>query len=284
LGAKLRFAWQGSVLVGVRRNVAAKLVRRFAFTITEGGRFFPRMPWITDANIWISLLTLTALEIVLGIDNVIFISILANRLPAEKRGRARTMGLSFAMVTRILLLCSIYALAGFTSVLFEVFGHGFTGRDLVMIGGGIFLLWKSVFEIHRSVEGDEHGHETKGRVSFLGVIVQIVLIDIIFSLDSVVTAVGLAQQIEVMIAAVVLAMGVMMLAARPIGDFVNRHPTIKMLALSFLILVGVVLIADGFGQHIEKGYIYFAMAFSFGVEMLNIRRRTKATAKKQSQS
>ena len=242
---------------------------------------FPPFPmeWITDPKIWISLLTLTALEIVLGIDNVIFISILSDRLPAEKRGRARTVGLSIALVTRILLLCSIFALARFTSVLFDAFGHGFTGRDLVMIGGGIFLLWKSVHEIHRSVEGAEHGQESKGGASFWAVIAQIVLIDIVFSFDSVVTAVGLAQQIEVMIAAVVLAMGVMLLAARPIGEFVNRHPTIKILALSFLLLVGVVLIADGCGQHIEKGYIYFAMAFSFGVEMLNMRQRAKREAR-----
>jgi predicted tellurium resistance membrane protein TerC len=239
--------------------------------------YFPfTMPWITDPKIWISLLTLTALEIVLGIDNIIFISILSDRLPAQKRGRARTVGLSFALVTRILLLCFIFALAGFTTVLFDVFGHGFTGRDLVMIAGGIFLLWKSVYEIHHSVEEDGHEKEAKGGASFWGVVVQIVLIDIVFSLDSVVTAVGLAQQIEVMIAAVVLAMGVMLLAARPIGEFVNRHPTIKILALSFLLLVGVVLIADGCGQHIEKGYIYFAMAFSFGVEILNMRRRAKS--------
>ncbi|HEY3898059.1 MAG TPA: TerC family protein [Chthoniobacter sp.] len=242
------------------------------------------MTWITDPNIWISLLTLTALEIVLGIDNVIFISIFSDRLPAEKRGRARTVGLSIALVTRILLLCLIFALARFTTVLFVVLGHGFTGRDLVMIGGGIFLLWKSVREIHRSVESDEDGHQAKGGVSFWGVIVQIVLIDIVFSLDSVVTAVGLAQQIEVMIAAVVLAMGVMLLAAHPIGEFVNRHPTIKILALSFLLLVGVVLIADGCGQHIEKGYIYFAMAFSFGVEMLNMRQRAKREAEKSGGS
>jgi len=233
------------------------------------------MSWITDANIWISLLTLTALEIVLGIDNVIFISILSGKLPPARRGRARTTGLLLALITRVLLLCSIFALAGFTAVLLVAFGHGFSGRDLVMIAGGLFLLWKSVHEIHRSVEGLDHEREAGSAASFWSVIVQIVLIDIVFSLDSVITAVGLAQHIEVMIAAVVLAMGVMLLAAKPIGDFVNRHPTVKILALSFLLLVGVVLIADGFGQHIEKGYVYFAMAFSFGVEMLNLRHRTR---------
>ena len=245
------------------------------------------MPWITDANIWISLLTLTALEIVLGIDNVIFIAILADKLPAAQRGRARTTGLLLALVTRILLLCSIFALARFTTVLIIAFGHGFTGRDLVMIAGGLFLLWKSVHEIHRAVEVEDAGRLEKDGVSFRLVIIQIVLIDIVFSLDSVVTAVGLAQHIGVMIAAVVLAMGVMLLAARPIGEFVNRHPTIKILALSFLLLVGVVLIADGCGQHIAKGYVYFAMAISFGVEMLNVRRRSKrdgVQAKTQNQS
>ena len=237
------------------------------------------MSWITDAHVWISLLTLTALEIVLGIDNVIFISIISGKLPPAQRGRARTTGLLFALITRVLLLCLIFVLAEFTAVLFVAFGHGFSGRDFVMIGGGLFLLWKSVAEIHRSVEGEDHERKAGGGASFWLVIVQIVLIDIVFSFDSVITAVGLAQRIEVMIAAVVLAMGVMLLAAKPIGDFVNRHPTVKILALSFLLLVGVVLIADGFGQHIEKGYVYFAMAFSFGVEMLNLRRRSRGAAR-----
>ena len=228
-----------------------------------------------DPNLWISLLTLTALEIVLGIDNIIFISILAGKLPAAEQGRARTTGLLLALITRVLLLCSIFWLTRFTHPLFTLLGHGFSGKDLVMIGGGLFLLWKSVHEIHSSVEGDEHGQSTQRRVAVAAVIAQIVVIDIVFSLDSVITAVGLAQQIEVMISAVVLAMGVMIVASKPISDFVNRHPTLKMLALSFLTLVGVVLIADGCGQHIEKGYIYFAMAFSFGVEMLNLRLRKK---------
>lgn len=232
---------------------------------------------ITDPNLWISLVTLTVLEIVLGIDNIIFITILAGKLPAAQQGRARTTGLMLALITRVLLLCSIFWLTRLTAPLFSVFGHGFSGRDLVMIAGGLFLLWKSVHEIHGTVEGEE-GVRTEKKVTSLGaVIAQIVVIDIVFSLDSVITAVGLAQHIEVMIAAVVLAMGVMLLAAKPIGEFVNRHPTIKMLALSFLLLVGVVLIADGCGQHVDKGYIYFAMAFSFGVEMLNIRMRKKHT-------
>jgi predicted tellurium resistance membrane protein TerC len=233
------------------------------------------MSWLNDPQIWISLFTLTALEIVLGIDNIIFIAILSDRLPVAQRGRARTTGLLLALVTRVLLLSFIFVLARFTTVLFVALGHGFSGRDLVMIFGGLFLLWKSVHEVHRAVEGDEHERQSGGGASFWLTILQIVLIDIVFSLDSVVTAVGLAQKIEVMIAAVVLAMGVMLLAAKPIADFVSRHPTIKILALSFLLLVGVVLIADGCGQHIEKGYIYFAMAFSFGVEMLNMRRRAK---------
>lgn len=230
---------------------------------------------ITDPHLWISLVTLTALEIVLGIDNIIFITILAGKLAEALQGRARTIGLSLALITRVLLLCSIFWLTRLTEPLFHVFDHGFSGRDLVMIAGGLFLLWKSVHEIHGTVEGEESGQPEKKNTSFWAVIAQIVVIDIVFSLDSVITAVGLAQHIEVMIAAVVLAMGVMLLAAKPIGDFVNRHPTIKMLALSFLLLVGMVLIADGCGQHVDKGYIYFAMAFSFGVEMLNIRMRKK---------
>ncbi|HSI13705.1 MAG TPA: TerC family protein [Chthoniobacter sp.] len=232
---------------------------------------------LTDPSLWISLVTLTVLEIVLGIDNIIFISILAGKLPAAQQGRARTIGLLLALVTRVLLLCSIFWLTRLTAALFAVGGHPVSGKDIVMIGGGLFLLWKSVHEIHGTVEGEEHEQSTKGRATLSSVIAQIVVIDIVFSLDSVITAVGLAQHIEVMIAAVILAMVVMLMAAKPIGDFVNRHPTIKMLALSFLLLVGVVLIADGCGQHVEKGYIYFAMAFSFGVEMLNIRMRKKKT-------
>lgn len=244
------------------------------------------MEWITDPSHLISLLTLTGLEIVLGIDNIIFISILGAKLPAAQQGKARTVGLLLALITRVLLLCSIFLLTKLTRPIFSAFGHGFSGKDLVMIAGGLFLLWKSVREIHGSVEGALQEHAMASPATFRGIVVQIVLIDIIFSLDSVITAVGVARDIGVMIAAVILAMGVMLMASAAISGFVNRHPTIRMLALSFLILVGVVLIADGFGQHIEKGYIYFAMAFSFGVEMLNIkmRRRREMTAEALSRS
>ena len=233
------------------------------------------MQWITDPNIWISLVTLTVLEIVLGIDNIIFISILAGKLPPAQQPQARTLGLMLALITRVLLLCSIFWLTRLTSELFAVFGHGFSGKDLVMVAGGIFLLWKSVHEIHGNLEGEDHESSTAVGATLGSVIAQIVVIDIVFSLDSVITAVGLVKQIGVMIAAVVLAMVVMLMAAASISAFVNKHPTIKMLALSFLLLVGVILIADGFGQHVEKGYIYFAMAFSFAVEMLNIKMRAK---------
>jgi len=237
------------------------------------------MSWLLDPNIWLSLVTLTVLEIVLGIDNIIVIAILAGKLPAAKQGQARTLGLLFALVTRVMLLCSIFWLTRLTDPLFTVLKHGFSGKDLVMIVGGVFLLWKSVHEIHGAVEDGGHGETAKTGTTVVAVVTQIALMDIIFSLDTVITAVGLAQHLGVMISAVVLAMGVMLMAAKPIGDFVNRHPTVKMLALSFLLLIGVVLIADGCGQHIEKGYIYFAMAFSFGVEMLNIRMRAKRVAK-----
>ena len=233
------------------------------------------MDWISDPNIWISLLTLTVLEIVLGIDNIIFISILAGKLPEEQQGKARTLGLMLALVTRVLLLCSIFWLTKLTGELFRVFDHPVSGKDLVMLLGGLFLIWKSVHEIHGNLEGEEHEGASKVKATMGAVIAQIIVIDIVFSLDSVITAVGLVKQIGVMIAAVILAMIVMLAAAGPISNYVNRHPTIKMLALSFLLLVGVVLIGDGIGQHIEKGYIYFAMAFSFGVEMLNIRARAK---------
>jgi len=240
----------------------------------------PAMDWLTDPQIWISLVTLTVLEIVLGIDNIIFISILAGKLPAEQQGKARTFGLLIALVTRVLLLCSIFWLTKLTADLFVVLGHGISGKDLVMLVGGLFLIWKSVHEIHSNLEGGEHEQTSKVRATMTSVITQIVIIDIVFSLDSVITAVGLAQHIGVMIAAVVIAMGVMLVAAGPISSYVNRHPTIKMLALSFLLLVGVVLVGDGLGQHIQKGYIYFAMAFSFGVEMLNIRASAKRKAVK----
>lgn len=235
------------------------------------------MEFLTDPQLWISLITLTILEIVLGVDNIIFISILAGKLPKSEQARARTLGLMLALVMRVILLFSIFWLTKLTADLFQVFGQGFSGKDLVLILGGVFLLWKSVHEIHGSLEGESHATSDRVGATFASVIAQIVVIDIVFSLDSVITAVGLVKEIGVMIAAVVIAMGVMMAAAGVISDYVNRHPTIKMLALSFLLLVGVVLIADGFGQHIEKGYIYFAMAFSFGVEMLNIRLRRSKT-------
>ena len=233
------------------------------------------MPALSDPQIWISFFTLTVLEIVLGIDNIIFISILAAKLPAAQQGKARTVGLMLALVTRVLLLCSIFWLTKLTAELFAVFGHGLSGKDLVMLAGGLFLLWKSVHEIHGNLEGEEHGKAGGGGLSFSAVIAQIVVIDIVFSLDSVITAVGLVKEIGVMIAAVVAAMIVMLAASGAISGFVNKHPTIKMLALSFLLLVGVVLIGDGLGQHVEKGYIYFAMAFSFAVEILNIKMRGK---------
>ena len=233
------------------------------------------MLWLTDPQIWISFVTLTVLEIVLGIDNIIFISILAGKLPEKQQAKARTIGLMLALITRVLLLCSIFWLTKLTADLFAIFGHGFSGKDLVMLLGGLFLLWKSVHEIHGNLEGEEHEKTGGPALGFASVIAQIVVIDIVFSLDSVITAVGLVKEIAVMIAAVVAAMIVMLVAAGPISNFVNKHPTIKMLALSFLLLVGVLLIADGFGQHIEKGYIYFAMAFSFAVEMLNIKMRDR---------
>ncbi len=239
--------------------------------------------WIADPNAWVALATLTALEIVLGIDNIIFISILVGRLPPEKRDLARRLGLSLAMGSRILLLLALAWIMRLTEPLFSVLGQDVSGRDLILIGGGLFLLWKSVHEIHNSLEGEaDTGHDgsvaAAAKVSFAGVLVQIAIIDIVFSLDSVITAVGLADDVAVMVIAIVAAVAVMMFAAKPIGDFVDAHPTIKILALAFLVLVGVTLIAEGFGTHVPKGYIYFAMAFSFGVEMINIRMRKRMKA------
>jgi predicted tellurium resistance membrane protein TerC len=237
------------------------------------------MAW-NDPQVWLSLFTLTVLEIVLGIDNIIFISILTNRVAAAKRDKTRVIGLALALVTRIALLCSIFWLMGLTKPVMSVLGHSFSGKDLVLLAGGIFLLWKSVHEIHGNLEGDEDGsNEGRGHAGMAAVVGQILVIDIVFSLDSVITAVGLAQHVEVMIAAVVMAMGVMLWASRPIGDFVNRHPSVKMLALSFLLMIGVMLVADALGHHIPKGYIYFAMAFSFGVELLNLRMRKRRETK-----
>ncbi len=234
--------------------------------------------WIADPNAWVALATLTALEIVLGIDNIIFISILVGRLPPDKRDLARRLGLSLAMGTRIALLVSLAWIMRLTEPLFSVLGQDISGRDLILIGGGLFLLWKSVHEIHASLEGEDDAADAPGTavragVSFGGILVQIAILDIVFSLDSVITAVGLADDVMVMVIAIVAAVGVMMFAAKPIGEFVDAHPTIKILALAFLVLVGVTLIAEGFGTHVPKGYIYFAMAFSFAVEMVNIRMR-----------
>ena len=232
--------------------------------------------WVSGAEGWIALATLTVLEIVLGIDNIVFISILAGKLRKEDRERARKIGLSLAMIIRILLLLSISWVMGLTAPLFAVFGHGVSGRDLILIVGGLFLLAKATHEIHTNLEGEE-GHKTaKVAASFGATIVQILLLDIVFSLDSVITAVGMAEDVSIMIIAVVIAVGVMLVASASISAFVERHPTVKMLALSFLLLIGVSLIADGFGHHIEKGYIYFAMGFSVFVEMINLRIRARA--------
>ena len=236
------------------------------------------MDWITSPEAWLGLLTLTVLEIVLGIDNIIFISILAGKLPAAQQARARRVGLLAAMITRILLLAAIAWIIRLTTPLFTLLGHGFSGRDLILVAGGLFLLAKSTHEIHAGLEGDAGRDNPAGRASFASVVGQIMVLDIVFSLDSVITAVGMARHLPVMIAAVVLAIGVMMFAAAPISDFVHRHPTVKMLALSFLLLIGVTLIVDGFGQHIGKGYIYFAMGFSVFVEMINLKVRGGSTA------
>jgi predicted tellurium resistance membrane protein TerC len=232
---------------------------------------------LTDPAVWLAFLTLTLLEIVLGIDNIIFLSILVSKLPKELQHRGRILGLAFAMVTRIGLLFSITWLIRLTAPLFTILGEEISGRDLILFAGGLFLLIKSVSEIHGALEGvaDPHGTNVKLRSNIFGVVVQIGLVDIVFSLDSVLTAVGLAEHIEVMVAAIVIAVFVMMFLARPIHEFIERHPTIKMLALAFLILIGVALIAEALDFEIPKGYLYFAMAFSVGVEMINIRLRRR---------
>ena len=223
----------------------------------------------------VALITLTVLEIVLGIDNIIFISILAGKLPPHQQGRARSLGLVAAMVTRILLLFSLAWMIRLTAPFFSLFDHPFSGRDLILLAGGLFLLAKATFEIHDRLEGDERPGTTRLAASFGAVIAQIMLLDVVFSLDSVITAIGMARALWVMVTAVVLSVGVMLVAAGPIGDFVSRHPTVRMLALSFLLLIGFSLVADGLGQHISKGYIYFAMGFSVFVEMLNLRMRRR---------
>jgi predicted tellurium resistance membrane protein TerC len=233
--------------------------------------------WLADPNAWVALVTLAALEIVLGVDNIIFISILVGRLPEHQRDRARTLGLTLAAGTRIALLLSIAWVMSLTEPWFSLFDKDFSGRDLILLGGGLFLLWKSVHEIHGSLEGEEGEQHvsTAAAVSLWGIIGQIAVIDIVFSLDSVITAVGLVDEVEIMIVAILLAVAVMLFAAGMVSRFVEAHPTIKMLALSFLVLVGVALVAEGWGFHIPKGYIYFSMAFAVGVEMLNLRMRKR---------
>jgi predicted tellurium resistance membrane protein TerC len=235
------------------------------------------MAWLSDPQAWVALLTLTVLEIVLGIDNVIFISILSGKLPAAQQKRARTIGIAGAMVMRILLLLSLAWIVKLTAPLFTVFGVAISGRDLILLLGGLFLMGKATHEIHDKLEGPEGEKLMRVAPSLASVIVQIMLLDIVFSLDSVITAVGMAQHLAVMITAVVISVGIMLFAAGPISAFVDRHPTVKMLALSFLLLIGMALIAEGLEFHIPKGYIYFAMGFSVFVEMLNIRlkRATK---------
>ncbi len=229
-----------------------------------------------NPQVWIALVTLTALEIVLGIDNIIFISVLVSRLPHKKRNKARVLGLGLAMLTRIALLLSITWVMKLTAPLFSVYAEEISGRDMILIVGGLFLLWKSTLEIHKSLEGEGEARGAMAAAGFAAILAQIAVLDIIFSLDSVITAVGLANDVEVMIVAIVLAVIVMMLSSRAIGEFVDKHPTIKILALSFLVVIGVTLIAEGFDFHVPKGYIYFAMAFSVTVEMLNLKMRKRA--------
>jgi len=240
---------------------------------------------LSDPQAWIALLTLTALELVLGIDNIVFISILVDKLPKEQQARARMIGLFFAMFLRVGLLLILSWIIGLVAPLFTVAGQEISGRDLILIAGGLFLLWKSTAEIHGTLEGagEEHG-PSRAKAVFVTVILQIIVVDLVFSLDSIITAVGMVDEVAVMIAAVICSVALMMLFAGAIGRFVNDHPTIKMLALAFLVVVGVVLIAEGFDQHVPKGYIYFAMAFSVGVEMLNInmRKRSKKPAQPKS--
>jgi predicted tellurium resistance membrane protein TerC len=236
------------------------------------------MDSLTDPQIWIALTTLTFLEIVLGVDNIIFISILSGKLPPDQQPRARKLGLLGAMLTRVLLLFSIAWMARLTTPLFAALGHEVSGRDLILIGGGLFLLAKSTFEIHDKLEGEEEHGSARAAASFMSVIIQIMLLDIVFSLDSVITAIGMVDELWVMITAVIVSVGIMMVAAEPISGFVHKHPTVKMLALSFLLLIGLSLILEGAGQHIPKGYIYFAMGFSVFVEMINLRLGKKTTA------
>jgi len=233
------------------------------------------MEFLADPHMWVALVTLTVLELVLGIDNIIFISILVSKLPKEKQEMARRIGLFMAMFMRIGLLLLLSVIIGLVEPLFTVMNQAFSGRDLILLAGGLFLIWKSTGEIHHSLEGDEAPAEVKAKVHLMATIVQIMLIDLVFSLDSIITAVGMVDDVRIMITAVIISLGLMMLFAKSIGEFVDAHPSIKMLALSFLVVVGVVLVAEGFGHHVPKGYIYFGMAFAFTVEMLNIRFRKK---------
>ena len=236
------------------------------------------MEWLTNPEIWVAFLTLTALEIVLGIDNIIMIAILVGRMPPHLQARTRLFGLALAMITRILLLLSITWIMRLTDDLFHLFGQGISGRDLILFFGGLFLLWKSSSEMFHSLEGEDETAQTPGGSAarnFIGTIIQIAIIDIVFSLDSVITAVGMVNHVPVMVAAIIIAVLVMMAAAGTISAFIDKHPSLKMLALSFLVVVGTVLIAEAFEVHVPKGYVYFAMAFSLGVEALNIRARIK---------
>lgn len=232
------------------------------------------MDWLTDPTIWIALITLIALELILGVDNVIFISVLSGKLPVEQQSKARRTGLALAVISRILLLMSLSWIVGLTEPLFTVAGFEITGRDLILLIGGLFLVAKATAEIHEKLEGEEGHASAKIKATFTSVIIQILLLDVVFSLDSVITAVGMTDELWVMVVAVIVAAVVMIISADPIGDFVERHPTVKMLALSFLLLIGFTLIVEGLHQHIPKGYIYFAMGFSVFVEMLNLRLRS----------
>jgi len=234
------------------------------------------MELLTDPHMWVALATLTLLELVLGIDNIIFISILVSKLPKAQQEMARRVGLFMAMFMRIGLLLLLSVIIGLVEPIFTVFDQPFSGRDLILLAGGLFLIWKSTGEIHHSLEGEEAPPEMKAKANVISTIVQIMLIDLVFSLDSIITAVGMVDDVRIMIAAVLVSLGLMMLFAKSIGEFVEAHPSIKMLALSFLVVVGVVLMAEGLGHHVPKGYIYFAMAFSLIVEMLNIRFRKRS--------
>jgi predicted tellurium resistance membrane protein TerC len=244
------------------------------------------MEWVADPQIWLSLLTLTTLEIVLGIDNLVFIAVLVEKLPKHQQATARRVGIALALITRLLLLSAIAWIIGLTEPVIELFDHGFSWRDIILVAGGLFLLYKGTMEIHERLEGAEGEASAKVQAAFTAVVIQIAILDIVFSLDSVITAVGMADHLWIMVTAVIIAVIIMLVASGPVSDFVARHPTVKMLALSFLLLIGMALVADGFGVHIPKGYIYAAMGFSVFVEMLNLlaRRRVKPVHLRQAYS